>query len=193
MHIRTQAVACGFATLFAAGGALGAPSAWTLSKVTFQGNAQVPTSELEAALPIQPGGTLDRDGAQSELDAIGDVYKKHNVGVGISQRLSTLGKKASITYVLTEQALVAPTVTHVGITVDSVSVTGNSRIGTDVILAAANLPVGSQVNNDKIGAAQNAITALYKKKNIGATVATNWTFPQPQHVAMVFKITEQSD
>jgi outer membrane protein assembly factor BamA len=193
MTIRSHAATFGLAAILVGPGAYAAQSTWTLTKVTFQGNTQVPTSELQAALPIQPGDTIDKAGAQDELDAIGSVYKKHNVGVGISQRMSAQGKKASITYILTEQAPTAPTVVHIGITVDSVSVTGNSRVPTSAILAAANIPVGSQISNDKIAAAQSAITALYKKKNVGASVATDWTYPQPQHVAMVFKITEQSE
>ena len=186
---RTAAAAFG-ASLFVAATATAAPSSWTLQKVTFQGNRQVPTDELQAALPIQPGDKLDQSGVQSELDAISAVYSKHNVGVGISQRLSALGKKASITYTLTEQAPTAPTVVHVGVTADSVSVTGNKQVTTASILAAANIAPGSQVTNEKIQAAQAAITALYKKKNVGASIGTNWTNTAPQHVAMVFKITE---
>ena len=184
------AAAVAAATLLAASHAFAAPSSWTLQKVTFQGNSQVPTGELQAALPVQPGDPLDQAGVQSELDAIGDVYRKHNVGVGISQRLATLGKKASITYTLTEQAPTAPTVVHVGITADSVSVTGNKQVATADILAAANIPPGSQVTNAKIQAAQAAVQALYKKKNVGASIGTDWTNTAPQHVAMVFKITE---
>lgn len=192
MPIRPHAAALSMTVLLAAGAAGAAPTSWTLSKVTFVGNSQVPASELEAALPIQPGDKLDQAGVQSELDAIGEVYRKHNVGTGISQRLSTLGKKASIVYTLTEQAPTAPTVVHVGITVDSLAVTGNSKIATADIVAAADIAPGSQVTNQKLQAAQAAISALYKKKNIGSTVGIDWTNTTPQHVAMVIKVTESN-
>ena len=149
-----------------------------------------PPANFSLPLPIQPGDTLDRAGVQSEFDAVQQVYRKHDVGASISQRLTTLGRKASITYTLTEQAPSAPTVVHVGVTADSVSVTGNTRVGTAEILTAADIPPGSQVTNAKIQAAQAAIMALYKKKNVGASIATDWTNNAPQHVAMTFKITE---
>ena len=192
MSSRVRAAAISLAGLLATTTSLAAPSSWTLTKVDFHGNSQVPTSELEAALPFKPGDKIDRAGLQSETDAVGSVYQKHNVGVNIGQRLSALGPKATLTFTLAEQTSV-PVVTHVGITADSVSVTGNKRVSTAAILAAANIAPGSQVDNVKIQAAQNAVTALYKKKNIGASVATDWTNLAPQHVAMVFKITEVAD
>ncbi len=190
MPTRHTAAAFGVTALLATAPAIAAPSSWTLSKVTFLGNRQVPTDELQAALPIQPGDKLDQSGVQSEFDAVQQVYRKHNVGASIGQRLSTLGRKATITYTMTEQAPTAPTVVHVGVTADSVSVTGNTKVSTADILAAANIPPGSQVTNEKIQAAQAAIVALYKKKNVGASIGTDWTNNAPQHVAMVFKITE---
>lgn len=171
--------------------ATAAPSTWTLTKVEFVGNARVPTSELQGALPLKPGDKIDRAGVESETDAVGQVYRTHNVGVNISQRLSALGSRATLVYTLTEQAP-APAASPTGITADSVSVTGNTHVTTAAILAAAQITPGSVVDNGKIQAAQNAITALYKKKNIGASVATDWTIPAPQHVAMVFKITESA-
>ena len=193
MPRRATVAAVGLAALFStAAPSIAAPSAWTLTRVNFVGNSQVPTSELEAALPIRPGDPIDRAGLESETDAVGGVYRKHNVGVNISQRLSALGSKATLTYTLAEQTT-PPPVTHVGITADSVSVTGNKRVSTAAILAAANIAPGSLVDNARIQAAQNAITALYKKQNVGASIATDWTTPAPQHVAMVFKITETAN
>ena len=171
-----------------------ATGSYTVTRITFQGNVQVPTDELTAALPIQVGQTIDQDGLQANVAAIGQVYRKHNVGTDITQRLSTLHKKAMITYIMAEKAPVAPTVTHVGITADRVSVTGNDRIKTPAILAAANVKPGDALTNDKIKAAQDAISALYKKANIGSTVSTDWTNTAiPQHVDLVFKIVEKAD
>ena len=171
-----------------------ATGSYTVSRITFQGNVLVPTSELEAALPVQVGQTVDQDGLQANVAAIGQVYRKHNVGTDITQRLSTLHKKAMITYIMAEKAPVAPTVTHVGITADHVTVTGNARIKTPAILAVANVRPGDALTNDKIKAAQDAISALYKKANIGSTVSTDWTnTATPQHVDLVFKIVEKAD
>ena len=184
------AAAAGFAALLStAAPCVAAPSAWTLTRVNFVGNSQVPTAELEAALPIKPGETIDRAGLESDTDAVGSVYQKHNVGVNISQRLIFIVSWSTVIYTLAEQTSAAP-VTHAGIIADSVAVTGNKHVSTAAILAAAGISPGSPVDNAKIQAAQNAITALYKKRNVGATVATDWTTPAPQHVAMVFKITE---
>jgi len=171
-----------------------ATGTFTLSKITFQGNVQVPTSELQAALPIQVGQTIDQAGLQENVAAIGKVYQKHNVGADITQRLTTLHKKAMITYIFTEKAPVAPTVTHVGITADHVTVSGNAKVKTADILAAAAIKPGDPLTNDKLQAAQNAISALYKKANIGSTVSTDWTnTATPQHVDLVFKIVEKDD
>lgn len=168
-------------------------STYTLTKVLFQGNQQVPTSELQAALPIQPGQSIDQSGVQDEMTAIQGVYQKHNVGAKISARLATLHSKATITYIFDEQAPVAPVVTHVGITADTVTVAGNNKIKSADILAAANIPPGGAVTNEKLQAAQAAIVALYKKANIGCTVNSDWTnAATAQHINLVFKIVEKT-
>ena len=64
MLSRRHAAALGFSTLLAFGPGIAAPSAWTLSKVTFLGNSQVPTDELQSALPIQRFYQLYRSGVQ---------------------------------------------------------------------------------------------------------------------------------
>ncbi len=167
---------------------------YTLSKVTFQGNAQVPTAELQAALPIQPGETIDHAGLQQDADAVAAVYQKHNVGAHMTTRLTVRGKtRAEVTYSFAEQAAVAPIVQHIGVTADSVSVTGNSKVSTADILAAANIKPGQEVTNPEISAAQAAIVALYKKANVGVSVSTDWTNVSPQHVAMTFKVGEKTD
>ena len=167
---------------------------YTLSKVTFQGNAQVSTEELEAALPYKAGDSIDQAGLQADAAAVGAVYQKHNVGASISQRFSMLHNKATLAYTLEEKAPVAPTVTHVGITADTVTVTGNARIKTADILAAANIRPGQTVTQDQIQAAQAAISGLYKKANIGSSVGFDFTnAAQAQHINLVFKITEKPD
>lgn len=168
---------------------------YTLSKVTFSGNAQVPTSELEAALPIQVGQKIDQAGLQQEMSAIQQVYEKHNVGANMSQRITvTHGTRALIAYSFVEQAPVAPTVTHVGITADHVGVTGNAKVKTADILAAAGLKPGDTLTNEKIAAAQASVLALYKKANVGCTINTDWTnTATPQHVDLTFKVVEKTD
>jgi outer membrane protein assembly factor BamA len=174
--------------------AMAQTGSYTLNKVTFEGNSAVSADELRAALPIQVGDKIDQAGLQQNINAVAQTYQKHNVGVKITQRMTVFHKtKADIAYVLQEQAPVAPTVQHVGITVDHVTVTGNKKIPTATILAAANIKPGDQVNNEKIQAAQNAISGLYKKANIGSNVSTDWTNTSPQHVDMVFKVEEKSD
>ena len=96
-------------------------ASYTLRRVTFVGNAQVPSAELQAALPYQAGQTIDHDALQANMDAISGVYRRHNVGANISQRMTATGHAATITYTFAEQAPVAPTVTHVGITADTVT------------------------------------------------------------------------
>ena len=169
-------------------------ASYTLRKVTFVGNNRVPSAELQAALPYKVGQTIDHDALQADMDAISGVYRTHNVGAHISQRMTATGHAAAITYTFAEQAPVVPTVTHVGITADTVSVVGNSRIKTADILAASGIKPGGPVSTQSIQAAQNAITGLYKKANIGSTVSTDWTnAAMPQHVNLVFKIVEKPD
>ena len=172
--------------------AQGATGPYTLDKVVFQGNTQVPTADLLAALPIQPGQQIDRSGLQRDADAVAALYQKRNVGANITTRMTVVRRRADVTYILAEQAPVAPIVRHVGVTADTVSVSGNSKVSTADILAAANIRPGQVVTNAQISAAQTAIVALYKKANVGVTVNTDWTDVSPQHVAMVFKIVEKS-
>ncbi len=171
-----------------------AGASYTLRRVTFVGNAQVPSAELQAALPYGVGQTVDHAALQANMDAITGVYRKHNVGANVSQRMTATGHAATITYTFAEQAPVAPTVTHVGITADTVTVTGNSRIKTADILAASGIRPGGPVTTQSIQAAQASIVALYKKANIGSTINTDWTqASQPQHVNLVFRIVEKPD
>ena len=190
--------ACAFGVLPAsmlsgvAANAAALTGSYTLGKVTFVGNDQVPTSDLQAALPVQPGEKIDDAGMQQETDAVEQVYRKHNVGASLRIRKTIKPREvAELTYTFTEQAPVAPTVTHVGITADHVGVTGNSKISTVNILSAANLKPGDTLTNEKIAAAQAAILALYKKANIGATINTGWTNTTPQHVDLLFTIVEK--
>lgn len=166
---------------------------YTLGKVTFVGNSQVPSGELQSALPIQPGEKIDEAGMSQETDAVEQVYRKHNVGASLSIRKTITPRKvALLTYTFAEQAPVAPTVTHIGITADHVGVAGNKKISTDKILAAANLHPGDTLTNEKIAAAQTAILALYKKANVGATINSGWTNTTPQHVDLVFTVVEKT-
>ncbi len=196
---RTNALRAGAAALLAAGLAAPAmaqtaPGSYTLTKITFQGNSQVPTDELMAALPYKAGDKVDHAALQEDANAVGAVYQKHNVGAGITQKMTSLHNKAQLTYIIDEKAPVAPTVVHVGITADTVSVTGNKKIPTAAILAAANIKPGDTVTNEKIQAAQTAIQGLYKKANIGSSISTDWTnAAQAQHINLVFKITEKDD
>ncbi len=187
------AALAGAALLCAPAHGQGLTGSYTLSKVTFQGNAQVPTADLEAALPIQVGQKIDQAGLQQDADAVEAVYQKHNVGAHLSIKSTTLGRRLTLTYTFAEQAPEAPIVRHVGVTADTVSVTGNTKVSTADILAAANIKPGQVVTNPEISAAQAAIVALYKKANVGVAVNTDWTNVSPQHVAMVFKITEKDD
>ena len=169
-------------------------ASYTLRRITFVGNNQVPSAELQAALPYGVGQKVDHDALQADMDAISGVYRKHNVGTSISQRMTATGHVATITYTFAEKAPVAPTVTHVGVTADTVTASGNSRIKTADILAASGIRPGSPVTTQSIQAAQAAILALYKKANIGCTVNSDWTnAAQPQHVNLVFKIVEKPD
>ncbi len=169
-------------------------ASYTLRRVTFVGNSQVPTAELQAALPYGAGQTIDHAALQANMDAIARVYRKHNVGANLSQRMTATGHSAMITYTFAEQAPVAPTVVHVGVTADTVTAAGNSRIKTADIVAASGIRPGGPVTTQSIQAAQVAIVALYKKANIGCTINTDWTnTSQPQHVNLVFRIVEKPD
>ncbi len=171
-----------------------AGASYTLRRVTFVGNSQVPTAELQAALPYGAGQTIDHDALQANMDAITGVYRKHNVGANVSQRMTATGHSATVTYTFAEQAPVAPTVVHVGVTADTVTASGNSRIKTADIVAASGIRPGGPVTTQAIQAAQVAIIGLYKKANIGCTVNSDWSnASQPQHVNLVFRIVEKPD
>ncbi|MBE7212193.1 MAG: hypothetical protein INR65_14320 [Gluconacetobacter diazotrophicus] len=170
-------------------------ASYTLGKVTFSGNEKVSTDELMAALPYQPGSKVDQAALQADINAVSAAYGKHNVGAKISAQMKVLQHtKAIVAITVEEQAPVAPVVRHVGNVADAVTVQGNKKVSTADILAASRIQPGGPVTNESLSAAQAAIIALYKQKNIGVSVQTNFAnASEVGHVNITFVVTEKDD
>ncbi len=161
-----------------------------LLRLGFAGNKQVPTAAIKQAMTVQVGQTVTRSDLAANFDALVDVYRKANVGAGFKQRL-TIPRPGQVLveYMISEQAPQAAPA-PAALRVDKVTFEGNKKIGSEAIASAITLKPGDVVDNSKVSQNLQAIVALYKKANIGATVTPSASYPQPDHAVIDYRITE---
>jgi outer membrane protein assembly factor BamA len=162
------------ATLTAAVAASGAAFAqtYTIDKVTISGSKSVPPAQLYAVIKEHPGIKATRDDIVGDQDAITGVLGKANVVGGIKTQL--LGPKANghyeVTFIVEDQGIQAPTVTHVAPKLDAQIVDGNKSLTSDQLIAATGLQPGMDMTNEKITAAQAALVNAYKAAKLPVAV-----------------------
>ena len=96
-------------------------------------------------------------------------------------------KDVEVQWLIGEQAAQAPQ----ALVVDEVVFTGNKKVSTADLQAATALKAGSEVSNDTVSADQQAIQALYKKKNVSMSVGMTPTYPTPGHAVVTWTIVEK--
>ena len=95
-----------------------------------------------------------------------------------------------MTYAISNESA-APAPTKAQLVVDSVSITGNKQVPTDKLAAAIHVHAGAPVTNEDLAADVRAIQQVYKDADVGMTLQPDATYPQPNHVVIVYKITEK--
>ncbi len=73
-----------------------------LGNQIFVGNKKMTTDVLVAATGLKPGDELSDAKIQAAQAAIGDIYKKANIGVQLSGSVAQNGTSADITWTITE-------------------------------------------------------------------------------------------
>ncbi len=173
---------------FAAGSPPAADAPLKLKKLVITGNKDVTTEEIMAALPFHQGDTVTQNQIAEGVQDVLGVYKKKNVGVSFGQKMKFIGNKdVEVQWLIGEQAAQAPQ----ALVVDEVVFTGNKKVSTADLQAATALKAGSEVSNDTVSADQQAIQALYKKKNVSMSVGMTPTYPTPGHAVVTWIIVEK--
>lgn len=162
-----------------------------LMTVAVQGNQQVSTADILQAFGYHAGDTVTRNDLAAAQKRVGTLYSSRNVGASLGEQMKISGKGVSVKLILEEQAAGAaaqPTT----LVLDKVEFHGNKKVSTADLEAATKLRVGGSVSNEQLLADQQAIQALYKSKNVGASFQPQATYPNhDQHVVLIWEIHEQ--
>ncbi|MBS1103848.1 hypothetical protein JK202_12630 [Gluconobacter sp. Dm-62] len=162
-----------------------------LMTVAVQGNSRVPTADILQAFGYHAGDMVTRNDLSAAQKRVGDLYSSRNVGASLGEQLRISGKGVSVKLVLEEQAAGAA-VQPTALVLDKVEFQGNKKVSTADLEAATKLRAGSPISNELLSADQQAIQALYKSKNVGASFQPQATYPNhDQHVVLVWTIHEQ--
>ena len=161
-----------------------------LLRLSVSGNRRVPTADIERAMTIHVGDRVTRAELAANMNAVIDVYRRANVGAGFKSRMTIPHPgEVLVAYMIEEQAPPPPQAQAV-LRLDRVTFEGNQRIGSDAIASAITLRPGDVVDNAGVAANLRAITALYKKANIGVSITPSATYPQPNHTIVDYRIVE---
>ena len=159
------------ALLLAAAPAFADSKPHKLDSVHITGARSVPVENLEAALQEKPGDMVTTDQIVADREAISAVLGKANVGGSIKTRITTLSNShIQVVFQIEDQGVSAPVVNHVLPKLDHQIFVGNKKLDADTLAAASGLKPGDQLSNDKITAAQAAISAAYKRAKVNASI-----------------------
>ena len=152
-----------------------ADTIYTIDKVTISGSKSVPASQLYGVIKEHPGMKATKDDIVGDQDAISAQLSKSNVVGGIKTQL--LGPKPNghyeVTFIVQDNGVQAPVVTHVAPKLDKQTVDGNASIPSDKLLAATGLQPGDQLTNEKVLAAETAIQGVYKQAKLPVSMTIN--------------------
>ena len=163
-----------------------------LLRISIVGNHRVPTADIRRALPVHAGETVSKADLLAGMNAIVDVYRKANVGASFKARMTAPHPgEAAVTYLIQEQAAPAAQAAAV-LRLDKVTFEGNKKVASDAIASVLTLKPGEVVSDAAVSANRDAILALYKKKNVGAQITPEATYPQPNHVVLDYRIEEKA-
>ncbi|WP_040509794.1 FtsQ-type POTRA domain-containing protein [Gluconobacter morbifer] len=161
-----------------------------LTAVALKGNHRVSTEDILKAFGYQPGQTVTRADLNAAQQRIGALYSSRNVGTSLGEQLRITGNAVEVHLIFEEQAAPAQQ-PAAGLVLDQVTFAGNQKVSTAELQAATSLHAGSPVSNDTLLADEKAIQALYKSKNLGASIQPEATYPQHNnHVVLTWQIRE---
>ena len=158
---------------------LAAPAAFAtdykLDAINITGVKSIPVATLYAVTAEKPGTTVTTDQILADQDAISKALEKANVVGGIATQL--VGPKPNghfeVNFVITDNGVQAPTVVKVAPKLDAQIIDGNVSLTTDALIAATGLKPGEDMTNEKIAAAQQAISAAYKAAKLPLSVGVS--------------------
>ena len=163
-----------------------------LLKLSVTGNKQVPTAALDSAMTISVGQKVTRADLAANLNAIIDVYRKANVGAGFRQKMTIPHPgQVLVEYMIEEQAAPPPQAPTV-LRADKVTFEGNKQVTSDAISSVITIKPGAPVDTAMISSSMQAIMALYKKANVGVQITPSFSYPQPHHAIVDYRIEEKA-
>jgi outer membrane protein assembly factor BamA len=163
-------------TLLLGSALLAAPAAWadttyTVDQVIINGSKTVPTEKLLAAISEHAGSRVTQADIVADQDAILKVLGAANVVGGIQTSMRNKPKNhIDVIFAVNDQGAQAPIVTKVAPKLNTETFVGNAAIASDKLEAAAGLKPGDDLTNEKIGAAQQAILAVYKAAKLPLSI-----------------------
>jgi outer membrane protein assembly factor BamA len=180
------------AAALTAGPAL-AQTTYKLDKINIRGLKSADPAAIAAQLKDQPGAKVTTDdilGDQDQLEKL--LETQHITGAIKTSLLNKNNGHVEIIFDVDDQGIAKPVTTTVAPKLKTQIFVGNAKISTDDLQAASGLTPGEELSTDKIVAAQNAIGAIYKKRDIGVsiqesnvqaadgTVQITWTITEPK-------------
>jgi outer membrane protein assembly factor BamA len=178
------------ATAIAAGPAL-ADSSYTLDKINIRGLKSANPAAIAAQLKDQPGAKVTTDDILGDQDQLEKLLEgQHITGAIKTSLLNKHNGHVEIIFDVDDQGVAKPVTTMVAPKLKTQVFVGNARISADDLQAASGLTPGEDLSTDKIVAAQNAIGAVYKKRDIGVSIQESNVQAADGTVQITWTITE---
>jgi len=158
------------AAALAAGPAL-ADTTYTLDKIQIRGLKSADPNAIAAQLKDQPGAKVTTDDILGDQDQLEKALEAQHVTGAIKTSLvNKHNGHVDVIFDVDDQGVAKPVVTTVAPKLKNQVFVGNAKISTGDLTAASGLTPGEDLSTDKIVAAQQAIGALYKKRNVGVSI-----------------------
>jgi outer membrane protein assembly factor BamA len=177
------------AAVFAAGPALA--QHYTLDKIEINGLKSADPSTIAAQLKDQPGAKVTTDDILGDQDQLEKLLEAQHITGAIKTSLRNKHHgHVDVIFDVADTGVAAPVVTTVAPKLKSQTFVGNNKVSADDLQAASGLTPGEDLSTDKIVAAQNAIGAIYKKRNIGVSIQESNAQAADGSVQITWTITE---
>ncbi len=175
-----------------AGQAASADTTYVVDKVTITGSRTVPNEKLMGTIQEHAGSRVTRDDIVADRDAISKELENAHVGGSVSARITSKGTHVSVEFIVNDEGVQAPVVTHVAPTLNSELFDGNKALSSDKLRAASGLNPGDALSDAKIQAAQKAIQAAYNTAKLPLDVNITGNIAQNgSKVDLTWHITEK--
>jgi outer membrane protein assembly factor BamA len=163
----------------------------TLDKINIRGLKSADPAAIAAQLKDQPGAKVTKDDILGDQDQLEKVLEAQHITGAIKTSLLTKGNgHVEIIFDVDDQGVAKPVTTMVAPKLKTQVFVGNAKISSDDLLAASGLTPGEDLSTDKIVAAQAAIGAVYKKRDIGVSIQESNAQSPDGTVQITWTITE---